>query len=113
MISTEQAIDMLPYAVDIFEKLDIQNYVKENKVDIKGKNKTEIEAEQQKLGIKMVTYIVKNSKNVKEEFFNIVAIAEEKDVEEIKKQPLLTTINGLKEILNDKDLMSFFKSAMQ
>ena len=106
MINSEQAFDMLPYAVDIFEKLDIQSFINRNKLkdakpeDVKQK------------GIELVKYIVKNSNKVKDEFFSIVAIADGKNVEEVKKQPFTKTIQTFIEIFSDQELINFFKSAM-
>ncbi len=108
MINSNQAFDMLPFMVDIYDKLKIDSYRKNLIEKTKGKT-----VDKKELGIDLVKYIVKNSKNVKEEFFNIVAIAEEKTIEEIKSQSLVKTIKTFNEIFTDPDLTDFFKSAMQ
>jgi len=114
LISTEKAFDMLPYAVDIFEKLDIQNYgikkAQEYKKKYPDKNRTEIQRE---LGIELIKYVLKNSQKVKEEFFNIVALAADIDIETAKKRPFTESIQTFKEIFMDGELMDFFNSAMQ
>lgn len=103
-MNSEKAFDMLPYVAEIFEKIDILNYI--NKIRAKEKD-------QEKAGMQMILYIVKNSSKVKEEFFNVVAIAEEKTVEEVKKQGLAATIKAFKDIFSDPELMDFFKQAIQ
>ncbi len=106
IISSEKAFDLLPYAVDVFDKLELQDYIKKLQVKSKGKNKEET-------GIELVKYIVKNSSKIKEEFFNMVAILDDKPVEEIKGQNIMKTITTFKEMLSDKELMAFFTSAMK
>lgn len=107
-ISSEQAFDMLPYAVDIFEKLDLKGYRKKIKEKYKGKQKVDVD----RIGIDSVIYIVKNSSKIKEEFFSIVAIAENKTVEQVKSQSPIETVKVFKEIFENNELMVFFKQAM-
>lgn len=107
VITTEQTFDMLPYVVEIYEKIDLDSYRKDIQKKYKGK-KVNFE----ELGIDLFVYIMKNFHMAKEEFFQVLSIAENKDVEEIKKQPLSETLNSLKTIFTDKDLMDFFKEAM-
>ncbi|WP_342432608.1 hypothetical protein [Neobacillus sp. FSL H8-0543] len=109
MINSEQAFDMLPDMVNIFEKLDIENYRKESLAKYQGEENVDYK----KVGLEVIFYIIKNSGKVKDEFFSVVSIAEGKEVEEIKKQSLAKTITTFKEILTDKELMGFFKTAMQ
>lgn len=108
MITSEQAFDMLPFMVDIYDKLDINNYRKELNESLQGK-----EVDKMEVGITVMKYILKNSSRVKEEFFNIVAISEGKPVEQVRQQSLLSTINAIKAIFSDKELMGFFKQAIQ
>lgn len=109
MINSEQAFDMLPYAVEIYEKLDIESYRRKSITKHKGKKDIDTE----KVGLDVLLYIVKNSGKVKEEFFNVVAIADKKAVEEVKQQSLAKTVATFKAIFTDKELMDFFKTAMQ
>lgn len=108
MISSEQAFDMLPVVVDIFDKLELDDYRKELTAKNAGKQVDNVA-----IAIEVFKYIFKNSGKVKTEFFEIVAIFEGKPVEEIKRQSLAKTIITLKEIFTDKESMSFFKQAMQ
>lgn len=109
IITSEQAFDMLPYAVDIYEKLDMGGYGKK----IKAKNaKAKVKKGALELGEDMVKYVVRSSGKIKKEIFEIVAIAEEKKLEEVKKQSLGKTLKIFNAIYKDKELVDFFKSAM-
>jgi len=106
MITNDKAFDMLPHAVDIFEKLDMEKFIKDNTVEVEeGDDETTLTKEQ---GMKMVKYVVRNANKVKEEVFNIVAISTEKTVDEVRKDSVSITINTFKEILQDEELMGFF-----
>jgi hypothetical protein len=109
MINSEQAFDLLPHVVDIYEKLDMDAY--RRKMVLKYKDKENVDTD--KVGLEVILYIVKNSQKVKEEFFSVVAIAEQKSVEEVKAQSLAKTISTFKDVFTDKELMDFFKTAMQ
>lgn len=110
MISTEKVFDMLPSVVDIYDKLDIDGYRKKIAKEQKNKKK---EMDATTLGMDLFKYILKNSRNIKEECFEIVSIFDEKPITEIKAQSFLTTLNSIKEIFKDKEAVDFFKSAMQ
>jgi len=106
MISTEKAFDMLPVVVDLYDKLNIDEYREE----IKGKTEGQSKAT---AGINLIKYILKNSKLVKEEVFEIVAIFNEQEVEEVRKQSFMLTINTFKKIFMDKETTDFLTQAMQ
>ena len=108
MISTSMAFDMLPAVVDLYEKLQIDDYRKKIAKENKGKKLDQMSA-----GINIFKFVLKNSGKVKDEVFEIVAVFEEKTVEEIKEQDFMTTVNSFKAIFADKDAVSFFKDAMQ
>ncbi|MBO0962494.1 hypothetical protein J1P26_22630 [Neobacillus sp. MM2021_6] len=109
MINSEQAFDMLPHVVEIYEKLDMDAY--RRKMVLKYKDKDKVDAD--KVGLEVILFIVKNSRKAKEEFFSVVAIAEQKTLEEVKAQSLAKTISTFKNVFTDKELMDFFKTAMQ
>lgn len=113
MISSEKAFDMLPYVADIYENLDIKDYIKKNTINASGKSKDELKALQSEVGVKMIMHIVKNSSKVKNEVFNIVAVFSDITLEEAKQQDFLKTIQVFKGIFSNKDLTNFFKQAMQ
>jgi hypothetical protein len=108
VISSEQAFDMLPYVAEMYEKLDIESYRKKSIAKNKGKNDVDLE----KVGLDVLLYVVKNLGKVKEEFFAVAAIADNKPVAEIKAQSITKTISTFKDVFTDKELMSFFKTAM-
>lgn len=108
MISTSMAFDMLPSVVDLYDKLQIDEYRKKMAEENKGK-----ELDQTTMGINLFKFILKNSKKVKEEVFDIVAVFKEKPIEEIKSQNFVTTVKSLKEIFSDKEAMGLFKDAIR
>lgn len=108
LISTEKAYDMLPAVVDLYDKLEIDNYRKR----ISEENKSK-ELDQMTMGIGLFKFVLKNSSKVKNEVFEIVAIFQEKTVEEIKAQSFVTTANSLKEIFADKEAMGLFGDAIR
>lgn len=110
MINSEKAFDMLPHVVDIYDKLDLDGYRK--KITKKNQEK-EVEVDVMDIGIDVFKFILKNSGKVKEEFFNIIAIADDKEIEEVKNQSLAKTLSDIKRVFGDKELLDFFKSAMQ
>ena len=109
MFSTEKAFDMLPVVTILYDKLDIDGYTK--KIKEKNKGKTDINSEI--LGIDLFKYILKNSAKIKEEVFEVVAIVEEKTIDEIKAQNFMTTINTVKDIFQDKEATDFLAYAIQ
>ena len=112
-ISTEKVFDMLPYAVDILEKLDIQERGKKIFEDLQKANPDRPAEELQKeVGIAIMKHIAKNLPKVKTEFFALVAIASDVDVETAKARPLSESIGVIKAVFLDPELMGFFKSAV-
>lgn len=112
MINSEQAFELLPYAVDIYEKIDFDSYRKKVQADYKKLNKQGKKVDPTDAGIDAFKHILRNSTKVKEEFFEIVAIIDGKDVEEIRKQSFIKTVGTIKELFSDKELVSFFKQAV-
>jgi len=108
VITTSQAFDMLPVVVDLYDKLELDEYRKKIAEENKGKPLDQMSA-----GINLFKFVLKNSGKVKDEVFEIVAIFEDKQVEEIKAQNFMVTAKSLKEIFSDKEAMELFKSAMQ
>ena len=111
MINSEKAFDMLPYVSDIYEKIDMGKYIANKKFEI-AKNKNNDEVEIMGYGLDMFSYIMKQSPKIKDEFFQIVAIIEDKTLEEVKAQNLGETIGTIKALFEDIETMDFFKQAM-
>lgn len=108
MISTEKVFDMLPSVVEIYDILNIDEYRKKMAKENKGKK-----LDQMTMGIDLIKFILKNSGKVKNEVFEVVAVFEEKPVEQIKAQDFMITIKTLKAIFTDKEALDFFKDAMR
>lgn len=109
MLSTNTVFDLLPVVVVLYDKLDIDGYRK--KISEQNKNKKNIN--NNVLGIELFKYILSNSGKIKEEVFEIVAIVEEKTIDEIKAQSFMTTINTIKDILTDKEATDFLAQAIK
>ncbi len=109
MFSTEKAFDMLPSVVVLYDKLDLDSYRKE----FVEKNKGKKDVDANVIGIDLFKHVLKNSAKVKEEVFEIVAVFEEKTIEEVKSQNFMRTLNTIKEIFSDAEATDFLKQAMQ
>lgn len=109
MFTTEKAFDALPTVVDLYDKLDIDGYRKKISEENKGKGK---KVDVNAIGINLLKYILTNTPKIKEEVFSLVAIFEDKTVEEVKAQNFVKTLKTFKTIFEDKDLMDFFKQAI-
>lgn len=107
MITTEKALNILPHVVEVYEKLNVDAYIK--KVRTQSKNK---KVDQTQVGIELFKFILKNIGKAQEEIFTVVAALEDKEVEEIKNQSLAKTIASIKQVFEDKELLELFKSAM-
>jgi len=108
MVSSEKIYDMLPIVVTLYEKLDLDSYKKQIVAENKGKENID----KKDLGTNLFKYIFKNSAKIKEEVFEVVSVFEDKSIEEVKAQSFVKTFNTIKEILQDKELLSFFKQAV-
>jgi hypothetical protein len=109
MLDTEKVFDMLPVVVELYDKLDIDGYRKKIAKENKGKK----DVPNEEIGIDLFMYILKNSAKIKEEIFEVVAIFEDKTVEEIKAQSFVVTINAIKEIFQDEQTVGFLTQAME
>ncbi len=107
MLTNDQVFDMLPYVVDMWEKLDLDNYRKQVTAKNKGK-----EVDKIGMGIEVFKHILKNSGKVKEEIFSMVGVVEGKTSDEMRNQSFGKTLLTFKMILSDSEAMAFFKQAM-
>lgn len=110
MLSTEKAFEILPYISDIYEKIDLSEFIKKYQ---ENKKEEDVANRQIIAGLDLFSFMMKQSGKVKEEFFNIVSIVEEKEIEEVKEQPFAKTLKTIKDLFTDKELSDFFKTAMQ
>lgn len=109
-LTTEQLFDILPLAVTVYEKVGIkayrQNMIKENAKEKKG------EVDSMELGIDLFLHVLKNSKKIKTEIFEIVATVEGLSIEEAKEQNPGKTIETIKSIFTNKAATSLFQSVV-
>lgn len=113
MIKTELALDLLPYVIGIYEKLDLkavgarilQQVKKENPHLTAG----DINAA---VGEKVIVYVIKNVPKVKDELFAMVALVSGISLDDAKAQSLVKTMDAFKKIFSDPELLAFFKEAM-
>lgn len=104
MISTEKALDVLPFVAAMYEKIDFESF----RTSIKTEGKTA-----NQVGIEVFLFLVKNAGKIKTEIFETVAILDDKTAAEIKAQPLSKTLASLKELFSDPEIAGFFKQAVQ
>ena len=109
-ISTDRAADVLceitTYVANIVTDEDL---IGELKKTISGKAITRAELialATEKIN-KLIPIVLKKRKA---DVFGILAVLNEKTVEEIGKQNFLTTMKQVKEIVKDRELLDFFKS---
>jgi len=112
MISTDKAMDMLPYVVDILDKLDTKQYILQNKELFDMSNKAKALEKVKDKGFDFLKFILKNAGKVKEEVYHCLSIIQETTVEEIRAQSFGKTFLQFKKLLEDDDLLAFFGGAM-
>lgn len=110
MLSTEKAFEILPYVSDIYEKIDLSEFIRKYQ---ENKKEEDVANRQIIAGLDLFSFVMKQSGKVKEEFFNIVSIVEDKEIEEVKKQSFGKTLKVIKDLFADEELSDFFKTAMQ
>ena len=109
MISSDVAFDLLPIVTDIYDKIGIDEYRKQIAKQHKGK--TDLDSMQ--LGIDLFKFVLKNSKKIKEEIFELISVFEEISIQEAKAQNFMKTVSTLKSIFTDKEANELFKQAMK
>lgn len=110
-ISSEQAFDMLPAVAEIYEKLEIKKYIKDNQITL-GEN-DDFKTMMLAMGLDIGAYVCKQSPKIKKEVFEIVAILEDKTMEEVLAQSPLKNLNAFKSLFGDKDTIDFLKQAVK
>jgi hypothetical protein len=103
-LTTEKILDILPSVVDIMEKLKLKKF---------SNNKALQKMNEQQVGYELFKLVAKNTPKIKTELFTIISIVEEKTVEEVAKSSPAETLNTIKELMGDKEVMAFFKGAME
>lgn len=101
-LSTDKAVDILieitPYIADIINDSDLRKVIDKYK---------KTPAKQIEYFAELIPMFLKKHR---EPVYIILAALNETTVEEIQSQSFAVTVNQIKEIANDKDLISFFTS---
>ena len=112
-LSTDRATDVLceltPYIANIVSDEELLEELKKavDRKDIVNK------AQWLAVGAEKITKIIPILlKKRKEDVFGILAVMNEKSVEQIAKQNILVTLKQAKTAFKDKELIDFFKSCM-
>lgn len=110
-LSTERATDVLceltPYIANIVEDSALMESLRDAIDTEKVKTKAELIAIGAGKATRLVPIILKNRRS---DVYGILAVLNEKSVEEIAKQNLLVTMRQIKDVSKDKELIDFFKS---
>ena len=112
-LTTDRAADVLceltPYVANIVSDEDLLTELKKA-VDAKDiQNKAQYLAIGAEKITKILPILLKKRKN---DVFGILAVINEKNIEEIAKQNILVTLKQAKTAFKDKELIDFFKSCM-
>ena len=110
-LSTERATDVLceltPYIANIVEDSALMESLRDAIDTDKVKTKAELIAIGTSKATRLIPIILKNRRS---DVYGILAVLNEKSVEEIAKQNLLVTMRQIKDVSKDKELVDFFKS---
>lgn len=110
--STEKAADILleisPFVTEITTDAELCEELS-NAVDLKGKTQLEVIAVGAAKFSKLIPLVLKNHKD---DVFGIVAVLNCKTIEEVYKQNIVVTMEEIRELVQDKELIGFFKSCM-
>lgn len=110
-LSTEKAMDVLceltPYVTSIVTDEELIAELK-SAIDF-GKANTMAEKMALTAGkiTKIIPILLRNKKN---DVFGIVAVLNNKTIEEVAKQNIIVTMKQIRDIAKDKELLDFFKS---
>lgn len=112
-LSTEKAASILceitPFIANISSDEELLKELREV-VDVKNANNR---AELMLVGATKLTRIIPILlKRRKDDVFGILATLSETSADEIAKQNILTTVAQIREIIKDKELLSFFSSSV-
>lgn len=110
-LSTEKAADILCevsiYAVNVVTDEELMNEItKKLSAEDKPTKERIISFATDKLS-KLLPLILKKHKG---DIFGIIAAVNEKSIDDVAKQNIVQTMSEIREIINDKELVDFFKS---
>lgn len=114
-MSTDKTLDVLcdlvqPVSEIMEDKKLVEAFFKKATVDEKAKG-----SERKAIGLMQVAknfkvFVPSLLKKHRNSVYEILSIVNEKPIDEIKKQSPIETINQIKELAQDEDLISFFSS---
>lgn len=100
-VAVEKLCNVAPVLADLTEKLS-------NDADFKAFMNGKGEKTNRNFIFNVVPHLLKN---YRDEAFEILAVWNDKTVDDVKAQPLGTTIAEIKAIFSDEDFRSFFSSS--
>lgn len=112
-MTTERATDVLceitPYVANIVSDDELLAELRKTIDPKQVSTKAELMAKGVEKVTKLVPIVLKKRKN---DVFGILAVLNEKDIEEIGRQNIIATMSQIREIVKDKELMVFFRSCV-
>lgn len=117
-LSTDKVLDVLceltPHITEIVKDKQLLEVWQDKMVAKKSDNAKDIRVKGLAYGFdkieKLVPMVLKGHR---ESLYNILAIMNEKDLDQVKNQSAIITIKETKELLMDKELIGFFTELMQ
>lgn len=110
-LSTERATDVLceltPYIANIVEDSELMESLRDAIDTDKVKTKAELIAIGAGKATRLIPIILKKRRS---DVYGILAVLNEKSVEQIAMQNFLITMKQIKDMAKDKELVDFFKS---
>ena len=110
-LSTERATDVLceltPHIANIVEDSELMESLRDAIDTDKVKTKAELIAIGAGKATRLIPIILKKRRS---DVYGILAVLNEKSVEDIAKQNFLVTMRQIKDMAKDKELVDFFKS---
>lgn len=110
-MTTERATDVLceitPYVANIVADDELLAELRKAVDPQQVSTRAELMAKGVEKVTKLVKIVLKKRKN---DVFGILAVLNEKDIEEIGRQNIIATMSQIREIVKDKELMDFFRS---
>lgn len=116
-ISTDKGVQVIvqltPFVSNIAKDEEILSTWVEKATTNKSDTKKVILAKGLKKGIEKITTLIPLLlEKHKNDIYSIISILNEKTVEEVANQKLVTTIKEITDLINDKDFIDFFTSFM-
>lgn len=105
-LTTEKTLELMPTMIDIYDKLDMGEYIKKVRKENKG-------ITNEKAAEKALKYIGRNTPKIIPEVIEVVAAVQGDSSDEVKKQSPIKTIKVFMDLLHDPEVSGFFDSATE